>query len=88
MGRSIWMYIAALSIILCLAFVFYEAKTRPAQPTAPNPPPLHDSKIDQVQGWGIELARETASLAKANRLARKQAATRTESRVGFLSLPG
>lgn len=38
------MYIAALSIILCLAFLFYEAKTRPAQSTPPTASPLQDSK--------------------------------------------
>ena len=43
-GRSIWLYIVALCIILCLAFLFYEAKTRPAQPTPSTSPPLHDSK--------------------------------------------
>lgn len=43
-GRSLWLYIAALSVILCLVFLFYEAKTRPAQPTTPTSPPLHDSK--------------------------------------------
>ena len=43
-GRSIWLYIAVLSIILCLAFLFYEAKTHPTQPTTPKSAPLHDSK--------------------------------------------
>ena len=43
-GRSLWLYIALVSIILCLAFLFYEAKTHPAQPTPPTSPGLHDSK--------------------------------------------
>jgi hypothetical protein len=47
-GRTVrpwWMYIAALSIVLCLAFLFYEAKTRPTQATPPTAsPPVHDAK--------------------------------------------
>jgi hypothetical protein len=43
-GRPIWLYVAALSIILCLAFLFYEAKTRPVPPTPPTSPPLQHSK--------------------------------------------
>lgn len=36
-GRPIWLYIAALSLILCLAFIFYEAETRPVQSTIEVP---------------------------------------------------
>jgi hypothetical protein len=38
------MYIAALSLILCLAFLFYEAKTHPAHTTPQKSAPLQDSK--------------------------------------------
>ncbi|MGA9510208.1 MAG: NrfD/PsrC family molybdoenzyme membrane anchor subunit [Candidatus Sulfotelmatobacter sp.] len=36
-GRPIWLYIAALSLIRCLAFIFYEAETRPVQSTIEVP---------------------------------------------------
>jgi hypothetical protein len=39
------MYIVALSIVLFLAFLFYEAKTSPAQATPPTTsPPAHEAK--------------------------------------------
>jgi hypothetical protein len=39
----LWVYAAALALILSLTLVFYVAKTRQA-PTVPESPPLLDSK--------------------------------------------
>jgi len=44
-GRAIWIYIAALALLACLAFLFYEAKTRRVPSTPPTSSALHDSKI-------------------------------------------
>jgi hypothetical protein len=52
-GRSLWLYVVALCVILCLAFLFYEAKTRPAQPTTPTPPPLHGSRYSMPVMKGL-----------------------------------
>jgi bacteriorhodopsin len=41
--RWIWV-VVTLAMLLCLSFLFYEAKTRPAQPTTPKSAPLHDQK--------------------------------------------
>jgi hypothetical protein len=42
--KAIWFYLPALAVILCLIFLFYEAKTRPATPEAPGAQPLHSAK--------------------------------------------
>jgi hypothetical protein len=42
--NATWFYITALLIILCLAFFFYQAETRPAHPDPPKTPPMHDAK--------------------------------------------
>ena len=44
-GRAIWIYIAALALLACLAFLFYEAKTRPVQSTPPTSSALQRFKI-------------------------------------------
>jgi hypothetical protein len=42
--KGSWIGLAALALLACLIFMFYEAETRPAQPTAPKSEPLHDSQ--------------------------------------------
>jgi hypothetical protein len=43
-GQGSWIGLVTLALLACLIFVFYQAQTRPAQPTPPQSQPLHDSK--------------------------------------------
>jgi hypothetical protein len=42
--RRSWIALAALALLACLIFVFYEAATRPAHSTPPKSQPLYDSR--------------------------------------------
>ncbi len=84
--ESWWMYIAALSIVLCLAFLFYEAKTRPAQATPPTT--SSGARLEIDLGW-FPLSRSkflVVGIIVGERIQRQMRSMKMDMRVTFLTL--
>ena len=58
--RWIWL-LSPLAILLCLSFLFYEARAHPAQPPSQKPPPLQDVTMDVYTQAVTEAKRKAQS---------------------------